>query len=74
MEANRDNAQKSTGPKTVQGKSYSSRNAMKHGLFSKELVITDGPQKEDREKFELLLEDLIEKTSNLRRRPGATSG
>jgi len=32
LEANRRNARKSTGPKTVQGKQRASRNAMKHGL------------------------------------------
>ena len=39
IEANRENAQKSTGPKTAQGKHNSSRNATNHGLLSKELVI-----------------------------------
>jgi hypothetical protein len=32
--ANRHNAQKSTGPKTALGKFRSSRNALKHGLYS----------------------------------------
>jgi hypothetical protein len=33
--ANRRNALKSTGPKTLRGKQISSRNALKHGVFSK---------------------------------------
>jgi hypothetical protein len=33
--ANRRNAQRSTGPKTVQGKQASSRNAVKHGLLAR---------------------------------------
>ncbi len=35
--ANRQNAQKSTGPKTPIGKVYSGRNALKHGFFSRQL-------------------------------------
>jgi hypothetical protein len=33
--ANRNNAKKSTGPKTPLGKLHSSGNAYKHGLYSK---------------------------------------
>jgi len=57
MQANRENAQKSTGPRTAQGKRASSGNAKKHGLLSKELVI---PDRESLEEFEQLLEELIE--------------
>ncbi len=37
--ANRRNAQKSTGPKTLQGKARSKRNALTHGLLSKEIFL-----------------------------------
>ena len=51
---NRANAQKSTGPKTEQGKASSSQNAFKHGLYSKALLIPG----EDRADFEALRADL----------------
>ena len=38
--ANRNNSQKSTGPKTAEGKAVVSQNAVKHGLFAAEAVIT----------------------------------
>lgn len=38
---NRDNAQKSTGPKTFEGKAASSQNAVKHGLFSREILLDE---------------------------------
>ncbi len=39
INANRQNAQKSTGPKTVEGKEASSQNAFRHGLFAKKPVV-----------------------------------
>ena len=39
IKANRRNSKKSTGPITEPGKKNSSRNALKHGLRSKELVL-----------------------------------
>ncbi|MBP7674977.1 MAG: hypothetical protein KBB14_01550 [Thermoanaerobaculia bacterium] len=39
--ANRENALRSTGPKTAEGKSASSKNAMRHGLLSREVVLPD---------------------------------
>jgi hypothetical protein len=36
--ANRENAQKSTGAKTPEGRAASSRNAVKHGLFAQDLA------------------------------------
>ena len=37
--ANRDNAQKSTGPRSVEGKSASRFNALKHGIDAASIVI-----------------------------------
>ena len=39
MTANRANAQKSTGPKTLEGRAASRLNALKHGLLSQEVLI-----------------------------------
>lgn len=39
IQANRQNAQKSTGPSTSEGKAIASKNATTHGLLSKELLI-----------------------------------
>ena len=38
-EINKENAQKSAGPKTEEGKKASSRNAFKHSLYSQQLVV-----------------------------------
>ena len=58
IEANRKNAQLSTGPKTEEGKKMSSSNAMTHGLLAKEVVITTGEGKEDEAEFQSLLAGL----------------
>lgn len=49
MHANRENAKKSTGPRTAQGKAYSRCNALKHGLLAKSVLFSsDGtPINED---------------------------
>jgi hypothetical protein len=52
IEANRRNAQLSTGPKTQQGKSRSRRNAVRHGLTA-ETVIDALESAEDYAAFEL---------------------
>jgi hypothetical protein len=57
MEANKKNAQKG-GVKTKEGKAIVKFNALKHGLLSKEVVVTIGEGAEDPEEFNALLEDL----------------
>jgi hypothetical protein len=56
IQANRENAQKSTGPKSVEGKAISAKNAVKHGLFAVETVIKG----ENREDFNLFRQKLLE--------------
>ena len=58
LEANRRNAQRSTGPKTPKGKRTISRNATKHGILAGEVVNTAlGERRED---FYALLKELWE--------------
>jgi hypothetical protein len=56
IQANRLNAQKSTGPRTPEGKAIAAQNALTHGLFAREGVIRG----EDREEFEMHRETLLE--------------
>jgi hypothetical protein len=53
--SNAANAQASTGPRTEEGKARSSKNATKHGLTSRDLVIREDERKE----FESLQSDLL---------------
>ncbi len=55
-EINRANALHSTGPTTPQGKLASSRNSLKHGLASGEIIIPG----EDPAAFDALLQDLLQ--------------
>jgi len=55
--ANRRNAQKSTGPNTPAGKKRSSRNAIKHGVFSRELVSAWEDDKDFRQLLNQLIDD-----------------
>ena len=58
IQANRRNALRSTGPKTARGKRIVSRNAIKHGLLAREVVITAGDGEENLEEFHSLLDGL----------------
>src|SRR5262249_51559466 len=56
IQANRENAKKSTGPRTQRGKAYSRFNSRKHGLTAKTLI-TVGECADD---FEALRAELVE--------------
>jgi hypothetical protein len=43
IKANRQNAKKSTGPKTAEGKAAVSQNAVKHGLFAGSIITGEDP-------------------------------
>jgi hypothetical protein len=56
IQANRSNAQKSTGPRTAEGKERASQNAVKHGLLAREAVI----QGEDPAEFQIYREGMLQ--------------
>ena len=56
--ANQKNTQLSTGPKTALGKAKSALNAVKHGIFAKELL--KNVSAEDLQNFEVLRLGLVE--------------
>src|SRR6266481_2433331 len=58
LEANRANAQHSTGPRTPEGKATSRSNAVKHGFFAKVVMLTQGDVQEDPEEYVKLLAEL----------------
>ena len=53
--ANKENSQKSTGPRTAKGKKAVAQNAVKHGFFTREAVVRD----EDQEDFDLYREAML---------------
>ncbi len=60
IEANRRNASKSTGPQTQVGKRTVAKNALKHGFFSKCLLIPHPDGKEDPTEYQALYAALRE--------------
>ena len=59
LEANKQNALVSTGPVSPEGKALVSQNAVKHGIFARDLIITSGDGKEDHQEYNELLDGLI---------------
>jgi len=60
LAANRANAQKSTGPKSEEGKETSKLNSLVHGMLAGAVVITRGDYREDAVAFQELLDALVE--------------
>ena len=61
--ANRENAKKSTGPRTAEGKARSSKNGIKHGLLARDAVMADEDQGEYDRSFQELEENLFPKNA-----------
>ncbi len=57
-EANRHNAEQSTGPKTEEGKAIAKLNAIKHGILSEAVLITKGDGQERKEAYLRLYDGL----------------
>lgn len=57
--ANQQNALLSTGATTAEGKAIIAQNAVKHGIFTKDLIIANGEGKENPEDYQELLNNLI---------------
>ncbi len=61
--ANRENAKRSTGPRTAEGKARSSKNALKHGLLAQDAVMAgEDPAEYDR-CFQQLEENIFPKNA-----------
>lgn len=58
LQANRENSLKSTGPKTIEGKAVVARNALKHGILSKEVLLMGENKKSLEELTQTLYEEL----------------
>ena len=61
--ANRENAKKSTGPRTPEGKARSSQNAIKHGLLARDAVMADEDPAEYDRQLQILEENLFPKNA-----------
>ncbi len=60
VEANRRNAQRSTGPRTVQGRARSAQNAVKHGFTGRLLVgLQYGPFADDAEELQAFVQAVV---------------
>ena len=60
IEANKKNALHSTGAVTDEGKAVVALNAIKHGVFARDLIISSGDGKENEGEYKQLFHNLIE--------------
>ena len=60
LAANRANAQRSTGPRTRQGKQRASMNALRHGILAKAAFCPTIEGEQNRAQFEEILEGLMD--------------
>src|ERR1700733_5402940 len=58
--ANVNNAQLSTGPTTVSGKAIVATNAIKHGIFTKDLILTSEIGQENENEYLEILNNLVD--------------
>jgi len=59
IEANCQNAQLSTGPTTAKGKGIISMNATKHGIFTKDLILSSEIENENVNDYQEILNNLV---------------
>jgi hypothetical protein len=58
--ANQKNAQLSTGPRTAFGKAIVAKNAIRHGIFTKDLILTSGSERESEDEYLEILQNLMD--------------
>lgn len=63
LQANQQNAQLSTGPMTEKGKAIVSTNAIKHGIFTKDLILSSDIGQENETEYREILDNLEESLS-----------
>ena len=59
IQANRQNAAKSTGPKTIEGKEASRRNSLKHGMTGQGIVLLEGDAAEVARRADVFAAELM---------------
>ena len=69
--ANRQNAKKSTGPRTPEGKNISSRNSLVHGMTSRKFLPPDGDSEEYFQLLDRCCSSSVTACGNLARPLGA---